>query len=190
MNKTVKTFDPESEPMNYIHAYMKAAREHQGQYFTDNQLITSVTDLFGAGTETTSTTIRFGLLLLATYPEIQERMYNEIKDQVGTDSIPDYADRMRLPFCEAVVYETQRFANLVPFGVPRRNLQPTKLLGYDIPEGTIVIPFLTSVLHNPKVFPEPEKFNPSRFLDSNGKVNRDPKLIPFQAGMYAFLKIF
>lgn len=47
---------------------------------------------------------------MVSCPEIQERMYNKIKDQVGTNSLSNYADRMKLPFSEAVVMETQRYA--------------------------------------------------------------------------------
>jgi len=101
---------------------------------------------------------------------------------VGTSVLPSYADRTKLPFTEAVVMETQRIADLVPSGVSRRTLAPTKLMGYDIPENAIVVSLLHNVLHNPDYYPNPAKFDPTRFLDPSGKVVRDPKLIPFQAG--------
>lgn len=182
MEKAAENFDPDSDPSNYIHAFMKARKDYQKRDCTRMKLVAAVRDLFIAGTETTSTTLRYALLLLATYPEIQERMYKEIKDQVGTSSLPSYADRTQLPFAEAVVLETQRFANVLPFGVVRRSLQPTKLMGYDIPEDTIIVPFLGNILHNPDLYPQPEKFDPTRFLDSSGKVYRDPNLIFFQSG--------
>jgi cytochrome P450 family 2 subfamily J len=187
MKKTTSTFDNDFEPLNYIHAYMKTAQQRQGDSFTDIQLLTSVTDLFMAGSETTSTTLRWTILFLASHPETQEKLYQEIKDEIGTNSLPNYADRTKLPFTEAVIMETQRLANLTPLGVPRRTLAPCKLLGYDIPEGSIVVPLLTNVLHNPELYPNPHHFDPYRFLDEAGKVIRDAKFIPFQAGMHVHI---
>jgi len=179
----MSTFDPDSEPTNYIHAFMRAARENQGASFAaDKQLVATVMDLFLAGSETTSTTLRFAILYLVRHPDVQEKMYREIKEQVGTHVLPDYADRTKLPFTGAVIMETQRCCNMLPLGVPRRTLGPTKLMGFDIPDDSFVVPLLTNVLHNPKLYPDPAWFDPNRFLDENGKTKKDPKLIPFQAG--------
>lgn len=183
MAETVATFDPDSDANNYIHAFLKAAAAEKGPHtFNDAQLLATANDLFSAGTETTSTTLRWAILYLAHYPEFQEKLYQQIKHEVGTNSLPNYADRAKLPFADALIMETQRMGDLVPLGLMRRPLGPAKVLGYDIPENAVVLPLLTNVLHNPDVFPEPFKFNPNRFLDSTGKVVRDPQLIPFQAG--------
>lgn len=183
LNETMSMYDPEAEANNYIHAFMKAASDEKTDSFNKAQLQATVGDLFSAGTETTSTTVRWAILFLAHHPEIQEKLYKEIKNQVGTSALPSYADKTKLPFAEAVVMETQRLADLVPLGVVRRSVAPTKFLGYDIPEDAIILPLLTNVLHNPDVYEDPLKFNPARFLDGNGKIVRDPKLIPFQSGM-------
>lgn len=183
MDKTVATFDPDADANNYIHAFLKAAAAEKGAHtFNNYQLLATAFDLFLAGTETSSTTLRWAVLYLAHFPEYQEKLYQQIKDEVGTHSLPSYADRAKLPFAEAVVMETQRLGNLAPLGVMRKPLGPTKVMGYEIPENAVIIPLLTNVLHNPDVFPDPYKFDPYRFLDATGKVVRDPKLIPFQAG--------
>lgn len=183
MQATSATFDPDSEASNYVQAYLKAASSDNDAITFDNtQLLATCFDLFTAGSETTSNTIRWAILYLAHHPNVQEKLYQQIKNEVGTDSLPSYADKTKLPLAEAAVMETQRLANLVPMGVPRKPFSATRLLGYDIPENSVILPLLTNILHNPDVFPEPEKFNPYRFLDSGGKVIRDPKMIPFQAG--------
>jgi len=117
MQKTISAYDLDSEPNNYIHAFMKAASsENKDSYFSNSQLLATVNDLFSAGTETTSTTIRWAILYLARHPDIQEKLYQEIKEKVGVSALPSYADKTKLPFAEAVVMETQRCANLVPLG--------------------------------------------------------------------------
>lgn len=181
-DKTMDSFDPNAEPTNYVHAFKKAALGRLGGAYTDSQLLAVTNDLFIAGTETSATTLRWAVLLLGHHPEIQEKMYKEIREQIGS-SHPSYADRKKMPYAEAVIMELQRYANLVPLGAARRTTQPAKFMGYDIPEDTVVLPFLTGVLFSSELYPEPEKFNPSRFLDADGKVVKDPKLIPFQAGI-------
>ena len=56
--------------------------------------------------------------------------------------------------------------------------------GYTIPKGAIVMPNLFSVAMDPEVFPEPEKFDPTRFLDDDGKVTGQNKIMPFSIGKY------
>jgi len=182
--KTALTFDSKADPSNFIHSFLKAGRENRNvdNYFTDLQLCATVKDLFSAGADTTSTTMRWAILFMAQNPKIQEKVYQEIKEQVGVSVLLSYGDKVKLPFTEAVIMETQRLANLTPLAGLRRTLGPTKLMGYDIPEDTVVVALLTNVLHNPDLFPNPLKFDPNRFLDANGKVFRDPKLIPFLAG--------
>jgi cytochrome P450 len=179
------TFDPESQPTNFIHAFMKAAADDKGASFHDQkQLLAASLDLFGAGADTTATTLRWAILFLAHHQDVQEKMHKEIREQVGTHTLPSYGDRLKLPFTEAVIIETQRASNLMPMGVPRRTVEPTKIMGYDIPKDAIVFPLLGNLMHNADSYPDPTKFDPMRFLDANGKVVRDPKLMPFQAGTH------
>lgn len=146
----------------------------------------SVGSLFIAGTDTSATTLRWAIFYLAHYPEWQEKVFEEIRSRTGEEhALLNYADRTKLPLTDAVIMETQRMANLVPLGVMRRTVVESKLCGYDIPENTVVVPLLTAVLRDPKVYPNPEKFDPSRFLQP-GKIGEKgaevTHLIPFSAG--------
>lgn len=185
IKETAESFDPDSEPNNYVHAYKKEALARPGSTYSEIQLLSACYDLFIGGTGSVSSTIRWAILLLCYHPEIQERMHKEIRDQVGS-SLPGQADRSKMPYIDAVIMEIQRFVNLVPMGVTRRPLKATKLMGYDIPEDAIVAPFLTNVLHNPKLYPNPEKFDPMRFLGPDGSIIKDPNFIPFQTGTSRF----
>jgi len=154
--------------------------------FTNNQLVATVIDLFAAGTETASSAIRWAVLYLARQPELQEKIYQELRDgmsgDINNNKLPSYNDRSKFPLTEATIMETQRIASLSPLAVMHKTLAPTKLNGYDIPEGTLAIPLLWNVLSDPQTFPDPSKFDPYRFLDENGKVQRNPALIPFSSG--------
>lgn len=188
-NDSLKDFRSDSgeEPSCYIHAYHKAQQERQdNSTFTDSQLIASVVNLFLAGSDTTATTLRWAIFILAHHPEIQEQVHDEIRKQTGGQSLLNYADRTKLPLTEATLLETQRLANLVPLGVMHRTMAPSKLYGYDIPAGTAVVSVLTAVHCDPKVYPNPERFDPNRFLNANKNGEKDDvftNLIPFGVGM-------
>lgn len=141
----------------------------------------AIIDLFVAGTETTSTTIRWAILLLAKNPEVQEKIHKSIVDQVGLGVLPRLSDRQNLPFLEAAILEIQRVGNLVP--IPTREAIDNVQVGpYEIPSGTAVI-FNTYEVHlDPNHFPDPLEFRPERFLTPEGRLTKIDAFMPFGAG--------
>lgn len=113
------------------------------------------------------------------YPEIQERCYREI---AKSDHLPNFEDRNNFIYVQAVLLESQRCGNILPFGVPHSTLDDSELNGYKIPKGSTIILNLTAILNNPEYFPQPEKFNPNRFLDPNGQLKVPEAMVPFSLG--------
>ena len=77
-------------------------------YITDEYLAAVIADLFIAGSETTTTTLRWSLVLLASHPDVQERLYQEINDTIGTEKLPSVQDRTNLKYVEAFYMEVLR----------------------------------------------------------------------------------
>uniref|UniRef100_A0A673AJ53 Uncharacterized protein n=1 Tax=Sphaeramia orbicularis TaxID=375764 RepID=A0A673AJ53_9TELE len=150
--------------------------------FDEECLIMSVLDLFGAGSETTSTTLRWAFLFMVKYPEIQERVQAEIDSVIGQSRPPSVDDRADLPYTDAVIHEIQRMGNIVPLNLPHVTNRDVHLRGYTIPKGVTIIPNLTSVLFDKREWKTPFTFNPGHFLNEEGKFVKPAAFIPFSAG--------
>lgn len=184
------TLDPEDH-RDFIDAYLceiekrKMDTSEESSAFTERYLYHILNDMIFAGTETMSSTIRWGLLYMIVYPEIQERVYQELYSVVGADSLPSITDKSRLPYTEATLMEIQRMANITALTFPHKTTRDTELAGYDIPKETPIYVNLYSVHVDPEEWQEPDVFRPERFLNDNGKCVHNPALMPFSAGKRA-----
>ncbi|XP_060119163.1 cytochrome P450 2K6-like [Heteronotia binoei] len=156
-------------------------RNQSNGFFNNENLKCVVNELFGAGMETTSTTLRWGLLLMMKYPEIQNKVQEEIAKVIGS-APPQIEHRSKLPYTDAVIHEVQRFANILPIALPHATAVDVTLKGYFIPKGRQVIPLLYSVLYDEAQWEKPLKFYPEHFLDSEGKFRKREAFMPFSAG--------
>ncbi|KAM9316383.1 uncharacterized protein PAF06_007394 [Gastrophryne carolinensis] len=173
-----------NDQRNLIDAYLVKQQEgksESSQYFHNENLIALVNDLFVAGMETTTTTLRWAILLMMKYPEIQKKVQNEIDSVIGTAQ-PQAEHRKEMPYTDAVIHEIQRFADIVPEGAPHEATQDVTFRGYFIPKGTTIIPLLYSVLKDEAYFKKPYDFYPEHFLDEKGHFKKNEAFIPFLIG--------
>ncbi|XP_042312512.1 cytochrome P450 1B1 [Sceloporus undulatus] len=133
----------------------------------------TITDIFGASQDTLSTALQWLLVFLIRYPEVQAKLQEEIDKVIGRDRLPCAEDQPNLPYLVAFLYESMRFSSFVPVTIPHFTTVDTTLMGYHIPKDTVIFVNQWSVNHDPVKWPSPEKFNPARFLDENGFLNKD-----------------
>ncbi|KAJ7680690.1 cytochrome P450 [Mycena polygramma] len=121
--------------------------------------------LFGGGADTTVSALSTFFLAMALHPEIQATAQVEI-DKVLTDTrLPQLSDRPSLPYVECLMWEVLRWKPLVPLGLPHLLTKDDIYRDYHIPSGSIVMVNIWSILRDPVVFPNPEEFQPARFLN-------------------------
>ncbi|XP_019134718.2 cytochrome P450 2J6 isoform X4 [Larimichthys crocea] len=173
-----------NNPRDYIDTFIIEMENHKESDlgFSETNLAMCSTDLFFAGSETTSTTLLWALVYLIKYPDIQDKVHAEIDRVTGQARLPSMADRPNLPYTDAVIHEIQRMGNIVPLNGLRVAAKDTTLGGYFIPKGTSLLPNLTSVLFDKTEWETPDSFNPGHFLDAEGKFVKREALLPFSAG--------
>ncbi|OXB52284.1 hypothetical protein ASZ78_007469 [Callipepla squamata] len=175
-----------SESRDFIDSYLQEMAKPDGSEFCEDNLVACTLDLFFAGTETTSTTIRWALLFMAIYPEIQARVQAEIDAVIGQSRQPALEDRNNMPYTNAVIHEVQRKGNIVPFGALRQTVKDTVLAGFRVPKGTVMMANLSSVMFDEKEWETPHSFNPGHFL-KDGQFWKREAFMPFSIGKRACL---
>ncbi|XP_052770451.1 cytochrome P450 2D4-like [Mya arenaria] len=154
----------------------------QSSLFNETTMRALMGELLSAGSETTATCIIWIILYLILNPDLQTRLQNNIDEVVGMDRRPSLNDRQHLPLVEAVILEGLRIRPIAPLSVPHAVHEDVNFRGYLIPAETTVLVNLHSVLKDPQTFPEPDVFNPERFLDETGHVIIPKQFIPFSTG--------
>ncbi|KIK54125.1 hypothetical protein GYMLUDRAFT_249736 [Collybiopsis luxurians FD-317 M1] len=143
---------------------------------------------FAGASDTTFMAMLNFLIAMLLNPDIQAKAHNELDKVLGPGNLPNFSDKSSLPYITAVVMETLRYRPMTPLAFPHLLTQDDIYKGYLIPKGTIVMGNIWSVLQNEEDYPEPTRFNPSRFLDSDGQINlnvRDPTNYGFGFGRRA-----
>uniref|UniRef100_A0A8C4DT39 Cytochrome P450, family 1, subfamily D, polypeptide 1 n=1 Tax=Dicentrarchus labrax TaxID=13489 RepID=A0A8C4DT39_DICLA len=140
---------------------------------TFDKVIHSVIDIFGAGFDTIIAGLQWSLLYLIKFPDIQDRIHQEIDEHIGTARLPRFSDKPKMPFTEAFIYEVFRHASYVPFTIPHCTTRNITLNGYFIPKDTCVFINQYQVNHDTDLWGDPDTFRPGRFLGSSGLLNKE-----------------
>ncbi|XP_057619734.1 cytochrome P450 3A11-like [Chionomys nivalis] len=130
----------------------------------------SIIFIFG-GYETTSSTLAFALYLLATHPDIQKKLREEIDVALPNKAPPSYDTVMEMEYLDMVLSETLRLYSISD-RLQRVCKEDVEMNGVFIPKGTVVIIPIFSLHRDPQYWPEPEEFRPERFSKENkGRIN-------------------
>ncbi|XP_064957839.1 geraniol 8-hydroxylase-like [Musa acuminata AAA Group] len=161
--------------------------EHQvqgdGTKFDRQALKCFFSDLFVAGSDTTSSTVEWAMAELLRNPRVMSKVREEIVRVIGFSREVEEADIGSLPYLQAVVKETLRLHPPVPLMLPRLAEATVELHGYEIPEGTRLLINIWAIGRDSSLWTEPEEFFPERFLNKEVDFKgRHFEFIPFGSG--------
>ncbi|XP_048506607.1 cytochrome P450 4C1-like isoform X2 [Athalia rosae] len=182
----------ESEPCISITARRKKAfldllmeLSHNGAGFTDIELREEVDTMIVAGNDTTATINSFVLLMLASHPDVQDKVFQELCEIYGNDDTNERSvrceDLQRMEYMERVIKETMRLFPIAPILV-RAVTDDLNIGEHTLPKGSSVVIGILKAHRNPEYWPHPLKFDPDRFLPEETAKRHPYCYLPFSAG--------
>lgn len=138
--------------------------------------------MFRPGADTTAATISTVILAAAVFPEAQAKVQEELDLVVGSDKAPTFGDANMLPQTQAFILETYRWRPVSVGGVAHRATKDIIWRNYCIPAGASVLGNHWAIGRDPVIFPDPEKFDPQRWLNEDGSIKTDLTSYPWGFG--------
>ena len=151
--------------------------------------------LFGAGSDTTASTLCSAFLGLITHPQVLKAAQAELDSVVGPDRTPTFADEQNLPYLRALCKETLRWRPVAVLGgTPHASTETDRYEGWTIPAGSTILGNNWAINLNEEYYPNPHHFDPVRFLSDPDRLQmgiekqpyRGEKLHPAKAGHSSF----
>ncbi|KAE8358132.1 cytochrome P450 [Aspergillus caelatus] len=157
------------------------------------EIVAESTVMMNAGNDTTQTTLANNIMILATNPKVQNKLRTILLADVPPNEQPvaSYSTLSQISFLRAVIDETFRVFTPQKFGLPRRTLMNSNIVGNQIaPEVTVSSP-LSELHFNPDLFSKPHEWIPERWLADNPDFTSEERqnlkdfVLPFTAGTRA-----
>lgn len=164
--------------------FVNAKNENGEQELTDNQISDNIIGILFAAQDTTASGLTWIIKYLHDNPKLLEAVKAEqmaIYESNGCGSEPlTWAQTRSMSLTHRVILESLRMASIISFTF-RETVADVEYKGYLIPKGWKVMPLFRNIHHNPEFFPDPQKFDPSRFLASP----KPNTFLPFGNGVHA-----
>ncbi|KAI9243778.1 cytochrome P450, partial [Sporodiniella umbellata] len=161
---------------------VKKIDEVKEKYELDDQNVMAVlSESLFIGTESLSSATAWVMAILCHHPEVQKRAYREINDYIKKNGRqPNFSDRKELPYLCAIIKECLRFRLPLHLASPHLATNDVSYKNYIIPKGHIIYINMHTINNDPSLFPNPEVFDPDRFINdtrslhviSNGSVEK------------------
>jgi len=163
-----------STPQNFIHAYFQQMSVDKENFFEEDFQVVFM-DLVQAGSDTTSCFMELTLLYLILYPDVQEKVAEEIKLRIPSGQDATFSDMAKMPYTQATMLEIHRYGRTAPNFLPRVTTTPVTYKKYTIPPGTVLIPDTRTACNEPIFGEDTWSFRPERFMNKEtGEV--DPQM--------------
>ncbi|EGN99634.1 hypothetical protein SERLA73DRAFT_159860 [Serpula lacrymans var. lacrymans S7.3] len=180
LNKVKKQLD---DNVDVGPSFGKYLLENKSEYgLTETEMAYLAGGLFAAGSDTTALAICIMIVSAVVHPEAQAKVQAELDSVVGLQRAPTFADADNLPQLKAFILETFRWRPITSSGLSHRANKDIIWGNYLIPAGTTVVGNHWSISRDPDVYPNPDSFQPERWLNGEGKIKDDLKFPTYGFG--------
>ncbi|OVA07893.1 Cytochrome P450 [Macleaya cordata] len=163
--------------------YKSEKKDDEIKEFSRDDIKGMLSDMFVAGTDTSSSTVEWGMTEILRKPEVYKKILAELDEVIGKDRFVEESDIPKLTYFQAAVKEVFRLHPGVPLLIPRRTNEACDVCGYHVPKHAIVFVNVWGMARDSNVWPEPCEFKPERFLGSELDVKgQDFEILPFGTG--------
>eukprot|EP00877_Chromochloris_zofingiensis_P000303 jgi/Chrzof1/10273/Cz04g35070.t1 len=189
----IKGPNPDDADLSLPACYMRLTHPHIGQRYCKEAVMAEITNTFMAS-ETVPCTVSWALYCIATHPEVEARLLQELSavgvpcNSSDLDAICDSLNcdvLKQLPYLDNVIAESMRMYPAGGPASPRVVEAPTMVGPYKLPAGVVVFPCLHTVMNYSGNWEDPQTFNPDRWLNDNAAVHPAtgaPRFMPFSLG--------
>ncbi|XP_053374686.1 steroid 17-alpha-hydroxylase/17,20 lyase-like [Mercenaria mercenaria] len=160
----------------------------KNQNILTKDLFLSTWTFYLAGCDTTTDSSMWILLYLCVFPDVQEKMREEIDSVFGSDAENILQQKHKLNYTRAAILECLRLSSPIAIGLPNTTNRDLLIGGYNIPKGTALMACQWHIHHDESHWPDPLKLKPERFLDTDGTlysnfhIFQKMPFIPFSRG--------
>ncbi|KAI6694721.1 hypothetical protein NL676_022431 [Syzygium grande] len=174
--------------LSYVDTLLELELPEEKRKLEEGEMVSLCNEFLNAGTDTTSTALQWIMANLVKYPEIQERLYDDIESVVGhgVERVKE-EDLQRMGYLKAVVLEGLRRHPPAHFVAPHAVTEDAELGGYVIPKDGTINFTVAEMGWDPEVWEDPMAFKPERFLNCEARGfditgSREIKMMPFGVG--------
>jgi len=173
----------EESPRDFMDVYITEMKRSNNPEFDKMQLIMICLDMFGAGSDTSSSTLSWAVLFLTLHEEMQEKCAHEILERVPINEELRLEMTNDLHYCQAFIAETQRHAQVAVSSLMHKVTEKTNLpTGHQLPAKCLVQSNLKKFMMDPQLWKNPDNFDPDRFLNEERKFTKPEYFVPFGHG--------
>lgn len=169
---------------DFVYTMLALMKSGETDFQFDRRHIKAILlDMLAGSMDTSATVIEWILAELLKNPRVMEKVQQELEKVIGLDRMVEESDLDNLNYLDMVVKEALRLHPVAPLLLPHAAMQDCTVNGFHIPKDSRVIINVWTIGRDPNAWPDPEKFNPERFLGSNIDVQgHDFQLLPFGSG--------
>ncbi|KAN0088270.1 Cytochrome P450 [Tylopilus felleus] len=168
----------------------KTLLEHVDEHrLSEDEMAYLAGSLFDAGSDTTASGIIIMIMAAACYPDAQACVQGELDEVVGQDRMLSFGDLDMLPQLQAFILEALRWRPVTPLGFAHRATKDITWKGRCIPAGATVLGCHRVISRDPESFPDPEIFNPGRWLTEDGQTSISTRTASAEVSQYPHPKV-